>query len=315
MGELKIWFLDVGHGDCAYIALPNGARMMIDCGGGDNNWPSKMLKYYEISKTDNPAAIPNESKKYGLDSLTITHPHGDHIGDIEAIHDEIGFFMLRGGYSKIIDQIKLDKIDFRKRGQSAAKKFVEIVKQYTHPIDTNKDRIAAAAPECTVSASRFIEYSDDIDLNELSWFVSFEIGGHKVLFTGDMTSDGINKILASDRASEFRTIVNGTTILKVPHHGRENGCSQEMFNLFGDKPLLCIASDEVLNDRNEGTSNIDWYTERTSDKKVNIDGVMQNRKVLTTRNDKDIYLKLDDNGNLYVGTNCFKDKKDEILNS
>ena len=101
--------------------------------------------------------------------------------------------------------------------------------------------------------------------------------------------------------------------LKVPHHGRENGCSQAMFEAFDKKPLLRIASDEVLNEKNEGTSNIQWYSDRTSDEKINIDGTMQNRKILTTRKDKDIYLQVSDAGIVQVNTNCFQDRKGEIL--
>jgi len=313
MPELKIWFLDVGHGDCAYIELPNGARMMIDCGCGQNHWPSKLLNYYKVNKDENPARIPNHPTGYALDNIVITHPHGDHIGDIGAIHDVIGFFLLTGNYGKFVDRLSIEKIDFRKRGQEAAKKFIEVVKKYTGTYDESEDRVAAAKPACTVSKKRFIEYEDEIDLNELSWFVSFVTGKHKVLFTGDMTSDGVAKIMSSSQSSEFKDFVRGTTILKVPHHGRKNGCSQEMFDAFGNKPILCVASDEILNEKNEGTSSTQWYSDRTDEQQINIDGVMQNRKVLTTRKDKDILVQISGAGDLKVITDCFRDVKTTIL--
>jgi hypothetical protein len=100
---------------------------------------------------------------------------------------------------------------------------------------------------------------------------------------------------------------------KIPHHGRENGCSEEMFGAFGGKPILCVASDEVLNERNEGTSNIDWYTYRTSDIKIKVNGELNNRKVLTTRKDKDIQIGIDINGDITVSTNCFDTLKAKIL--
>lgn len=313
MADLKIWFLDVGHGDCAYIELPNGARMMIDCGCGAEHWPSKLLNYYKVNKIDSPAPIPNHPTGYAIDNLVITHPHGDHIGDITAIHDDIGFFLLTGGYSGFIDEIAIEQIDFRKRGQEAAKKFIVVVKKYTGKYDVSEDRIESAKPTCIVKKARFIKYEKDVDLNELSWFVSFEIGEHKVLFMGDMTAAGIDKILSSDKAKTFKEFVKGTTILKVPHHGRDNGCSQKMFDLFANKPLLCVASDEILNEKNEGTSNIQWYSDRTSDVRISIDGSMQNRKVLTTRKDKDIYFQISDDGNINITTNCFQNIKQAIL--
>ncbi|NLD25859.1 MAG: hypothetical protein GX661_00710 [Acholeplasmataceae bacterium] len=309
---LEIWFLDVGHGDCAYMQLPNGSRMMIDCGCTEDHWPSRLLKYYSVSK-EKPISIPGVTGDFGIDNLVISHPHGDHIADIKAIHDEVKFYLLSGGYSGFIDKITDDQIDFRKRGKVAAEEFRKIVKKYCGTYVQTSDRIANEKPICTVNQKRFIDYVDGIDLNEISYFVSFSIGGHKVLFPGDMTAKGIRKIIESPRKDDFLNFVKGTTILKIPHHARENGCSEELFAAFGTKPLLCIASDEVLNDRNEGTSSVDWYNARTSDKKVLINGELQNRKVLTTRKDKDIYVGIDTNGNISVKTNCFSEVKATIL--
>jgi beta-lactamase superfamily II metal-dependent hydrolase len=313
MAELNIWFLDVGHGDSAYIELPNGARMMIDCGCGVDHWPSTLLKHFNVT-ADYPADIPDETNKYGIDKLIISHPHGDHIADIESIRDEIKFYMLVGSYSDFIDKITVDDIDFKKRGKDAAKVFIEVVKRYTGQYKKEKDRVHGARPSCTVEKKRFIGYSEGMDLNELSWFVSFSIGGHKVLFTGDMTATGIRKILASPSAQEFADFVYGTTILKVSHHGRENGCSQEMFDLFGDKPIACIASDESLNERNAGTSNIEWYRTRTSDTPVLVNGTHESRKIFTTRKDKDIACSISTDGNLSFQTNVFSELRKKLYN-
>lgn len=311
--KLMIWFLNVGHGDCSYIELPNGARMMIDCGCGEDHWPSRLLKHYSISGKANSVTIPEIGTKYGIDNLVISHPHGDHMGDIESIHDDVGFYSLTGNYSSFIGQIPTESIDFRKRGKMAAEKFRQVVNKYHGKYVAARDRVALCKPACIVNNKRFIGYQDGIDLNELSWFVSLEIGGHKVLFTGDMTKAGVKKILGSDKATEFTNFVRGTTILKVPHHGRENGCSAEMFENFGHKPLLCVASDKVLDDQNEGTSNIEWYSARTSDTPLNIDGSLQNRKVLTTRKDGDILITISTTGEIEIATNSLKQVRDIVL--
>jgi beta-lactamase superfamily II metal-dependent hydrolase len=311
MAELKIWFLDVGHGDSAYVELPNGARMMIDCGCGDNHWPSTLLKKYDITQK-NPVQIPGESRHYGLDNLIITHPHGDHLADIQRIRDEVGFYLFTGGYRSFIDKLSSEDIDFRQRGQTIAEFFFEVVKHYNGIYESTKDRVQNARPACVVEKQRFIPFSEGMDLNELSWFVSFSIGGHKVLFCGDMTSVGVRKILASKKANAFAKFVAGTTILKIPHHGRENGCSEEMFELFGTKPLACIASDEVLNERNAGTSCIDWYHRRTTEVPITVNKRLEARRVFTTRRDKDIFLKINEEGNISFQTNVFAEIKKEI---
>ncbi|WP_418790352.1 ComEC/Rec2 family competence protein [Phosphitispora sp. TUW77] len=312
MSKLQIWFLDVGHGDCAYIQLPNGARMMIDCGCGADHWPSEFLKYYKITKDGAPVNIPNNANRYGLDKLVISHPHGDHIADIEAIHESIGFYLLAGGYRPFIDKISIEQIDWRKRSQDIAKKFVGVVKKYCGTYEASKDNVRNAKPDCIANGQRFVEYTDGIDLNEISFLYSFEIGGHKVLFTGDLTAAAVAKILKSDKASKFKEFVRGTTILKVPHHGRDNGCSQEMFDAFGRQPLLCILSDEILNENNEGTANTQWYTDRTSREKVNINGTMSDNRVLSTRKFKDIYIEISVDGKVTVNTNALKEAKEKI---
>jgi L-ascorbate metabolism protein UlaG (beta-lactamase superfamily) len=311
MYDLKIWFLDVGHGDSTFIILPNGARMLIDCGCGEDHWPSTLLTNCDITPLK-PVQIPGETRAYGLDNLVITHPHGDHLADIQRIHEQVKFFLLTGSYRDFIDKIAVESIDFRQRGQDAAKAFIKIVKEYCGTYEEQKDRVRNSKPTCIVEKRRFIEYSDGMDLNELSWFISISIANHKVLFTGDMTATGVRRILNSARAEEFSKFVAGTTILKVPHHGRENGCSEEMFDLFGGKPLACVVSDEVLNDRNEGTSNIEWYGARTSDIPVSVNGTMVSRKVFTTRNDGDIFLSINHQNHVQFQTNVFADLRKKI---
>lgn len=306
MAMLSVWFLDVGHGDAAFIEMPNGARMMIDCGCGADHWPSTLLKYYRVGP-DNPAAIPYAARRYGLDNLVITHPHGDHITDLRSIRDDVGFHSLTGAYGSIVNRLTADDIDFRRRGHDAAEVFFEVVQTYSGKYDVRSDRVHAGRPLCVVDRRRFLDYRDGMDLNELSWLVSLSIGGQKVLFTGDMTAAGVRRILDSDKAAAFADFVLGTTILKVPHHGRSNGCSEELFAYFGREPLACVVSDEVLNERNEGTSAVDWYYSRTSEAPLLVDSRLASRRVFTTRRDGDIRLVIDDRGAIQFFTHVFDD--------
>lgn len=314
MDGLTIFFLNVGHGDCVYVELPNGARMMIDCGSGGDMSPYKLLTYYSLTRTSNKAiSYDGYSSKYVLDKLVISHPHGDHLSDIIDVNDKLGFFLFVGGYGNIIDKIAIDQIDFRQRGKAAAQKFIDIVKERRNGKYTaSLDRVAAGKPDFEVVTKHFLEYEDGIDLNDISRLTYVKYRGKKILFAGDLTTAGVSKILASQRAQEFRDFVKGTTILKVPHHGRENACSQEMFNAFGSPPALCVVSDEVLNEKNEGTSNTLWYTVRTSDEKLKINNNLVSRKVLTTRSDKDILLNISPAGEISVNTNCFANALAEI---
>ncbi|MBE7415395.1 MAG: hypothetical protein HS130_09295 [Deltaproteobacteria bacterium] len=302
MSELNFLFLNVGHGDCSFIIFPNDARLMIDCGGNDC-WPSLLLTHLGFTKKRNP--IPGN--RYALDKLIISHPHGDHITDLKNIYEKIGFRTLLGGCSEFIDRLSADQVDFKKRGRDSAEFFFSLSKEkYIYTYNKTLDRLTQG-DEFIVKSTRFIQYENGMDLNELSYFVSLEYGGHKILFTGDITSAGINKILKSPNAQKFEKFVRGTTILKIPHHGRENGCSLELFRSIGRKPLIGLVSDEVLNDRNEGTSSIGWYSDKIQDQAVEINGSFENRKVLTTRSDKNILIKIKSDGKLQIFTNVFSE--------
>ena len=85
-----------------------------------------------------------------------------------------------------------------------------------------------------------------------------------------------------------------------------------MFEAFGRKPLICIASDEVLNDKNEGTSNIAWYADRTAEQLVLVNGKGADRYVLTTRKDKDVHVRISEDGHLSINTNVFAQLRSEI---
>ena len=132
---------------------------------------------------------------------------------------------------------------------------------------------------------------------------------------GDLTKTGIDKILNSYKREGFKNFVKGTTVIKIAHHGRVNGCSSELFDLIGNKPLVGIVSDETLNESNSGTSNVGWYDSYISDNKVKINGELQARKVLTTRKDKDIFMEFFPDGTFEVHTDCFSTDKESILNS
>ena len=63
---LTVYFFDVGQADCAYLSLPNGENMLIDCGNTLDG--SRIVNYLSLMGV----------KK--IDHLVLTHPHEDHIG-------------------------------------------------------------------------------------------------------------------------------------------------------------------------------------------------------------------------------------------
>lgn len=131
--------------------------------------------------------------------------------------------------------------------------------------------------------------------NTASLVTTLSYNGFKMLFGGDLPNSGWESLLTDE---SFRKAISGTSVFKVPHHGRKEGCSESLFKHI--KPLLCIISDKPLDSDNENTASTDWYTQRSSG--ANIRGLTDKRKVLTTRKDKSIFIEVTEDGTWSVFT-------------
>ena len=76
---MKVYFLDVGQGDCTFIKCPNGTTILIDCNISNDDF----LFWLEDQLPEN-----DDGKKI-LDYLIITHPHEDHIKGIGKLKEYI----------------------------------------------------------------------------------------------------------------------------------------------------------------------------------------------------------------------------------
>src|ERR1700720_847193 len=232
-GILKISVLDVGHGDFSYAETPTGHNLIIDCGSGE--------------------VVPSEflSNLSAISELQISHPHEDHFTDIVAIAKK----NIRSFRCPYIEKFTDDKIAWR----TGDKAKVATVRRL-------KTQIAAdnAAVPVGNGFAHTVHYPDpaDVDLddpNTASAITTLSFGTFKMLFGGDLTEEGWQELLKQPTAA---SAVRGTTVYKVSHHGRDVGCSDDLFKII--KPKLCIVSDKTLDSTNLGTECIDWYRERTS---------------------------------------------------
>lgn len=69
---LKVYFLNVGQGDAAYLELPNGRNALIDAG------PSRSTASYL-------AVFLAEHNVTRIDNVVLTHPHADHYTGLQYV--------------------------------------------------------------------------------------------------------------------------------------------------------------------------------------------------------------------------------------
>lgn len=268
MSTLKIAFLDVGHGDFVYATTPLGDNLIIDIGSGDV-LPSNFL-----------------SNVSTISEVQVSHPHTDHFDDIVAMSKKtiksfrcpsLDKFSDQSIGWKKSDKIKIAKLREMKKSIAADDMAVTVGNGFSH----------------TVWFPGNIDYSDP---NTASAVTTLSYAGVKILFGGDLPASGWEDLLKN---SEFVTAISGTTIFKVPHHGRKEGCCDALFKKIS--PKLCIISDKAMGKDNKNTVATSWYTQRASG--CNVVGSKEKRKVLSTRSDNSIFVKVNNEGTFWVHTN------------
>ncbi len=268
MSELKVSFLNVGHGDFIYAVTPKNDNLVIDVGWGDVV-PSSFLNKISI-----------------ISELQISHPHTDHFDDLIAISKKQIKSFRCTDLSKFSDKV----IGWKKSDKDKIAKLREMHR------DLKSDNNAVAVGDDFDHTVWPPPNIDPNDPNTASFVTTLAYKGVKILFGGDLLASGWKDLLKN---SKFLNAIRGTTIFKVPHHGRQEGCCEELFEIIS--PKLCIISDKPLDKDNKNTVSTDWYSRRSTGCSVN--GYTGERKVLTTRSDGSIFIKINEAGTWWVYPN------------
>jgi beta-lactamase superfamily II metal-dependent hydrolase len=268
MPELRIAFLDVGHGDFVYATTPLGDNLIIDIGSGDvipSNFLNNVLTISEVQ---------------------VSHPHTDHFDDIVAISKK----KIKSFRCPQLDKFSDQSIGWRKSDKTKIAKLREMKRT----LKPNNGAVAIGN-----GFSHTVWFPDTIDTNDpntTSMVTTLSYAGVKILLGGDLPESGWKNLLQN---REFVSAISDTTIFKVPHHGRKEGCCKDLFeHIF---PKLCIISDKSMGKDNENTVATPWYSQRA--KGCNVVGSREKRKVLSTRSDKSIFIKINEKGAFWVYTN------------
>ena len=87
------------------------------------------------------------------------------------------------------------------------------------------------------------------------------------------------------RNPAFVEAMGAVNVLVASHHGRENGCSGQLFSRTGLNPAIVVISDSGIEHATQET--VSWYAARTQG--IVLNG--QTRRVLTTRSDGRVLLE------------------------
>lgn len=179
---IEVHFIDVGQGD-AILVEAGGASMLIDA--GENNMGMKVVDYLKSQEIDE------------LDYVIATHPHGDHIGGLDIV----------------LDQIPTGKI-IMPNVSHTTKTYEDVLdviegKNLTVTEPSVGDRFDLGAAAFTIVAPNSPEYDE---LNNYSIGIKLTYKNTSFLFLGD-----------AEELSEEEMLSAGpdltADVLKLSHHG------------------------------------------------------------------------------------------------
>ena len=268
--ELYVW--DVENGAAIYAKTPNGKNVVIDCGASNDFSPSKYLK---------------DSLSVRIDFLVISHPHRDHIEDLEGVED-----ILNSGnmfwWNKEITEDLMVKSNGDLKHDEELKKYFALGKNRTGigPEDVSSPRNPKWGDGCVFKqfSNKYSENGEvgNSTINNLSLVTFIKFGKDVVLYGGDMEKSGWEEMLGN---GEFVELLKKTTIYIASHHGNESGFSSELFKHL--QPNFTIVS----TGKKQESDATNRYRRKTKDVGV-VTKDDKTRKVLTTRDDGHIHVTL-----------------------
>ncbi|MHA1973120.1 MAG: MBL fold metallo-hydrolase [Candidatus Hodarchaeales archaeon] len=325
--DSNILIFNVGRGLSILILTPLKHGLLIDLGSSDDFSPLEFIKQNLLEKI-----AKYNDQNFG--QILITHPHADHISDIQSLSD-FSYSLITCPHNKSEEEkFDFSVLESHKNLDTYLKlinhrnlplQTIQYSSRYTSPINAEYGIYYIRPPKIK---SSIFENDNFKYTNASSIVFYFKYGNNSILIPGDQLpesfeylldkTDGVEKrysILSyegkfkdwhyktSDQPSLKSVLLeSGLSVLIAPHHGLESGFSTRLYECIKDnKPNIVIISEK--RHLNDSDGSIDSRYQSCNGSKGHsaiIDGVhTENNYSLTTRNNHHFLVK-------FTSTNSMK---------
>lgn len=262
---------DVGHGFCAVVTFSNGSRIMIDAG----------------TRTDPFWAPSTEYFRRPMDLHVLQNLDEDHVADLPYL---LKYGAVKAHFSN--PTVDAAALAWMKR-ESGMGKGVSAA----YGLLLARGPVAGMKVNLPRGAWAWAHWNrfgyDFVDTNNLSVATFVGLGNFTILFGGDLEEAGWRSLL---RSSDFRAHLARVSVLVTSHHGRENGCCDEIFRFC--RPGIAVISD--CEHRHLSQQTASWYRSRVTGIPDNTAprglGPIPTRSVITTRKDGRLTIRVEPGG-------------------
>ena len=243
---MKIVIFNVGPALSAYVEMVD-KRIVVDLGNGNGFSPVKDFLIPLFEKRQ------GKQDKYTIDQVILSHPHKDHISDLDAMCEKFNFTLYTtpndlSGKEEKYKNVNWDLVT--DPDSDEVKKVRDTYKKRRLPltvIDPSKMTIGYIYPG-------WVEDDDTLKNESYSNNISIVLylhSGYSILFAADIQKEGMKKLL-EDNPGLKRKIAQGVDFLVCPHHGLRSSFSADLFDAMrgGKTKKLNIVSEKVNGDDN-----------------------------------------------------------------
>lgn len=212
--DLRVDVLDVGHGVCCTIALPNGRHLMYDLG---------RMPPYDIERWIVGPHLAEQAVT-GLDAVLLSHADLDHYSSLPDL-------ARRFGVKRILAPEHFHAVEHR---SYSVAKLIHRTQQMGVPWQTVRagDRLSHTGDAAVEFLWPPADWEDTDAFNDSSLVVRLTYGGRRILLCGDIEDAAQERLLAT---ADLRA-----DVLLLPHHGSVRACTGRF--IAAVNPQYCVRS-------------------------------------------------------------------------
>lgn len=262
----KIVIFNVG-GALSSFAEIDGRRLIVDLGKSVDFSPvDDFLLPLAVKKSFPKDSSPENSNKYFIDQLFLSHLDNDHISDYDKFRDHFqpGYMTCPNDNEKQNNLFKIVLDYFT--GENKMQKLVLSDMKIRNADAPNSYGMSPENPLVSTFSEISLFYirpdickNDELKLNyanNLSLVLFFAVNNKTVLMPGDISKEGMDFLISNYK--DFKAKLNniGIDFLVAPHHGLSTSFPEILFKeINSSKTRLNIISEKVRSEKDKDSEN------------------------------------------------------------